>query len=186
MTVPAEAGRALRKDAAANRERVLTAAAEVFHEQGLSAGVEDVARRAGVGVGTVYRRFPSREALLEALLEDLFTAYLAEAEAALALPDGQGLAAFVRAAGEVQATPRGAALRLWTSTAVEELRGRLQARIGELVRDAQQAGTCRSDVVVEDVVAVFVAVRGVRETLTAGVALDWRRHLELCLAGLRP
>lgn len=184
MTAPS--GRALRRDAAANRERVLAAAAEVFHEQGLAAGLDDVARRAGVGVGTVYRRFPTREALLEALLEDLFTAYLDEAEDALALPGGAGLASFVRAAGEVQATPRGAALRLWSSSAVEELRSRLHARIGDLVRDAQQAGTCRADVTVEDVVAVFVAVRGVRETLTAGVALDWRRHLELCLAGLRP
>ena len=76
--------RPLRRDAAANRERVLTAAAEVFHEHGLGAGLEDVARRAGVGVATVYRRFPSREALLEALLSDLLQVYLDEAEQARA------------------------------------------------------------------------------------------------------
>ena len=183
MTAPT--GRALRKDAAANRERVLTAAAEVFHEQGLAAGLDDVARRAGVGVGTVYRRFPTREALLEALLSELLEAYLATAEQALRLPDGEGLAAFVRAAGEVQATPLGCAMRLWSSPAAEELRDRLHDRMADLITDAQRHGTCRADVDVADLVAVFVALRGVRETPTTSVALDWRRHLELCLQGLR-
>ena len=178
--------RPLRRDAAANRERVLTAAAEVFHESGLSAGLEDVARRAGVGVGTVYRRFPSREALLEALLSDLLQVYLAEAEQARTLPGGAGLAAFVRTVAEVQATPRGVALRLWSSPAVEELRARLHERMAALVADAQRHGTCRDDVTVEDLVGVLVALRGVRETPTPTVGLDWRRHLELCLAGLRP
>lgn len=178
--------RPLRRDAAANRERVLAAAAEVFHEHGLGAGLEDVARRAGVGVATVYRRFPSREALLETLLSDLLQVYLDEAEQARALPDGSGLAAFVRTVAEVQATPRGCALRLWSSPAVEELRLRLHERMAALIADAQQHGTCREGVTVGDLVGVFVALRGVRETPTSIAGLDWRRHLELCLAGLRP
>ncbi len=179
------AARPLRRDAAANRERVLLAAAEVFHEQGLTAGLEDVARRAGVGVGTVYRRFPTREALLETLLSDLLAVYLQEAEQALARPDGAGLAAFVRTVGEVQATPRGCALRLWSSPAVEEQRERLHAAMAALVADAQRHGACREGVTVDDLVGIFVALRGVRETPTSTAALDWRRHLELCLAGLR-
>lgn len=178
--------RPLRRDAAANRERVLTAAAEVFHEDGLGAGLEDVARRAGVGVATVYRRFPSREALLETLLSDLLQVYLDEAERARALPGGSGLAAFVRTVAEVQATPRGCALRLWSSPAVEELRMRLHERMAVLIADAQEHGTCREDVAVGDLIGVFVALRGVRETPTPTAGLDWRRHLELCLAGLRP
>ena len=178
--------RPLRRDAAANRERVLAAAAEVFHEHGLNAGLEDVARRAGVGVGTLYRRFPSREALLEVLLSDLLSVYLDEAERALALPDGAGLAAFVRTVGEVQATPRGCAMRLWSSPAVEELRLRVHAQMAALIADAQRHGACREDVVVDDLVGILVALRGVRETPTTTVALDWRRHLEVCLAGLRP
>lgn len=178
--------RPLRRDAAANRERVLDAAAEVFHERGLGAGLEDVARRAGVGVGTVYRRFPTREALLETLLSDLLQVYLDEAGRARALPDGTGLAAFVRTVAEVQATPRGCALRLWSSPAVEELRARLHEQMAELVRDAQDSGTCRTDVTVGDLVGVLVALRGIRETPTVTAGLDWRRHLELCLAGLRP
>jgi len=178
--------RPLRRDAAANRERVLDAAAEVFHEHGLGAGLEDVARRAGVGVGTVYRRFPSREALLEALLSDLLQVYLDEAQRARSLPDGAGLAAFVRTVAEVQATPRGCALRLWSSPAVEELRAQLHERMAVLIADAQQHGTCREGVTVGDLVGVLVALRGVRETPTSTAGLDWRRHLELCLAGLRP
>jgi len=178
--------RPLRRDAAANRERVLSAAAEVFHEHGLSAGLEDVARRAEVGVATVYRRFPTREALLETLLSDLLQVYLDEAERARALPAGSGLAAFVRTVAEVQATPRGCAVRLWSSPAVEELRDRLHERMAALVVDAQRHGTCREGITVGDLVGVFVALRGVRETPTSTGGLDWRRHLDLCLAGLQP
>ncbi len=178
--------RPLRRDAAENRERVLTAAAEVFSEHGLSAGVEDVARRAGVGVGTVYRRFATREALLEALLADLVEAWVTEADRALELPDGTGLAAFLRAVGEVQASPRGCAVRLWSSAAVDARRAHVHEAMAALVEDAQRHGTCRADVRVEDLLAVFVALRGVRETPTSTAALDWRRHLELCLQGLRP
>lgn len=178
--------RPLRRDAAANRERVLDAAAEVFHEHGLGAGLEDVARRAGVGVGTVYRRFPSREALLETLLSDLLQVYLDEAEQARSLPDGTGLATFMRTVAEVQATPRGCAMRLWSSPSVEALRTHLHERMAALVDDAQQQGTCRDGITVADLVGVLVALRGVRETPTSTGGLDWRRHLELCLAGLRP
>jgi AcrR family transcriptional regulator len=165
---------------------VLTAAAEVFDERGLSAGLEDVARRAGVGVATVYRRFPSREALLDALLADLLDRYADETSAASCLPDGTGLAAFVRTVGEIQATPRGCALRLWSSPGVQARREVLHAQVRALIADAERAGTCRAGTTVEDVVAVLVALRAVRETPTTDVALDWRRHLELCLDGLRP
>ncbi|MDT7571539.1 MAG: hypothetical protein QOE05_1713 [Actinomycetota bacterium] len=178
--------RPLRRDAAANRERVLAAAAQVFHEQGLSAGLEEVARRAEVGVGTVYRRFCSREALLDALISDLLEVYLAEAERAGRQPGGAGLATFVRTVAEVQATPRGCVLRLWTSPAVERLRSQLHEQMACLLADAQRHGTCRSDVMVEDLVGIFLALRGVRETPTSAGGLDWRRHLELCLAGLQP
>lgn len=178
--------RPLRADAAANRARVLAAAAEVFDERGLTAGLEDVARRAGVGVGTVYRRFPTREALMEALLGDLLDAYALEADRALALPGGAGLAEFVRTVGEVQATPRGCALRLWSSPATEVRRSEVDARMVQLLEDAKRHGTCRQDVTLGDLFAILIALRAVRETPAPRVELDWRRHLELCLTGLRP
>ena len=178
--------RPLRRDAAANRSRVLAAAAEVFDEQGLDAGLDDVADRAGVGVGTVYRRFPSREALMEALLDDLLDAYALEAQRALALPAGAGLAAFVRTVGEVQATPRGCALRLLSSPAAQARREQLDAQMDQLLVEATQHGACRPDVTVDDLVGILVALRGIREAPATRARLDWRRHLELCLAGLRP
>ncbi len=178
--------RRLRKDAEQNRARLLQAAAKVFHEQGVGACLDDVARRAEVGVGTLYRRFPSREALLEALLLDLLDLWAQEAEQALARPDGTGLAAFLRAVGAVQASPQGCALRLWTSPAVEESRLAVGEQMRALLVDAQRHGSCRPDVDVDDLVGIFIALRGIRELPTGDVALDWRRHLELCLAGLRP
>lgn len=178
--------RPLRRDAAANRSRVLAAAAEVFDRDGLSASLEDVARRAGVGVGTVYRRFPTREALMEALLDDLLDAYALEAERALALPGGSGLEAYVRTVGEVQATPRGCALRLLGSETAQERRELLDTRTERLLEQAKTEGACRPDVTVDDVVGILVALRGIREAPATRARLDWRRHLELCLAGLRP
>ncbi|MCW2714339.1 MAG: hypothetical protein JWN88_1386 [Frankiales bacterium] len=184
--IPAPSTRPLRADAAANRARVLAAAAEVFHEKGLDAGMEDVARRAGVGVGTIYRRFPSRADLLETLLGDLLDAYALEAELALAMPDGTGLAHFMRTVGEVQATPRGCAQRLWSSPAAEVRRAEVHARMTELLDAAKRHGTCRTDVTLGDLVGILLALRGVREAPALRVELDWRRHLELCLVGLRP
>ena len=174
-----------RADALRNYEALVAAAREAFAEGG-EVSLEDVARRAGVGVGTVYRRFPSREALLESLLSDLLQVYLDEAEQARSLPGGSGLASFVRTVAEVQATPRGCALRLWSSPAVEQLRAQLHERMAVLVDNAQEHGTCRPGVTVEDLVGILVALRGVRETPTSTAGLDWRRHLELCLAGLLP
>lgn len=186
MTSTGTSVRPLRRDAAENRERVLAAAAEVFHEQGLQAGLEDVARRAGVGVATVYRRFPTREALLETLLEDLLQVWVDEAERARALPDGRGLASFLRAVAEVQAAPRGCALRLYSSPAVEQQRARVHDLMAALVADARQHGTCRVGVSVADLVGVLLALRGIREAPPSPTGPDWRRHLDLCLGGLRP
>ena len=175
------AAKPLRKDAALNREKVLAAAAEVFHEQGLAAGMEDVARRAGVGVGTVYRRFPDRAALLDALLTELLEEYRVLTEQALGREDG--LADFLRAMGEVQATPRGCVLRLWSPPTSAGPHEQLREGMRALLLDAQARGTCRADTTLDDVIAIMVALRGVRE---ATVPADWRRHLELCLRGLRP
>jgi hypothetical protein len=69
---------------------------------------------------------------------------------------------------------------------VEQLRAQLHERMAVLVADAQRAGTCREGVTVGDLVGILIALRGVRETPTSTAGLDWRRHLDLCLAGLRP
>src|SRR3954465_2303509 len=81
------APRPLRADARRNRERVITAAGAVFAEHGRDAQMDDVAKRAGVGVGTVYRHFPTKEALIEALAMDRFERILAAGREALLNPD---------------------------------------------------------------------------------------------------
>src|ERR1044071_6862695 len=81
------APRPLRADARRSRERVVTAAAVVFAENGRDAQMDDVARRAGVGVGTVYRHFPTKEALIEALMVATFRSIASEAERALEIED---------------------------------------------------------------------------------------------------
>src|SRR5689334_3613864 len=92
----APAPRPLRRDAERNRQAILRAAAEVFTTRGLGASLDDVARHAGVGVGTVYRRFPDKESLAEALFEERFEAMAALAEKALAEPDSwTGLVSFL-------------------------------------------------------------------------------------------
>src|SRR5215475_14728741 len=104
----APAPRPLRRDAERNRQRILRAASEVFTTRGLQASLDDVAQHAGVGVGTVYRRFPDKESLVEALFEERIQAMAALAEKALAEPDAwTGLVSFLEGACTQLATDRG-------------------------------------------------------------------------------
>ena len=103
--------RPLRRDAERNRQRILHAAAEVFTQRGLDATLDDVAREAGVGVGTVYRRFPDKESLVAELFADRIDAMVGVAEQALAAPDPwQALVSYLEYAAETMASSIGMAL----------------------------------------------------------------------------
>jgi AcrR family transcriptional regulator len=96
--------RPLRRDAERNRLRILEAAREAFAQDGLSVTLDEIAHRAGVGVGTVYRRFPDKELLIEALFEDEMNAFVAMGEECLRAGDSwDGLLAFLERASEKQA-----------------------------------------------------------------------------------
>src|SRR5918912_696083 len=100
--------RPLRADAERNRARILAAAAEVFAERGLDVSLDDVAAHAGVGVGTVYRRFPDKDALIDALFEDKIAGVAEVAGRALELKDPwDAFETFVRAVAQAQAQDRG-------------------------------------------------------------------------------
>src|SRR5215813_10673364 len=100
--------RPLRKDAARNRERILAAAAEVFAERGLHVTLDDIARHAGVGVGTVYRRFADKDALIDALFDERLAQFSRLAEEALACDSPfTGFELFLSSALEQQAADRG-------------------------------------------------------------------------------
>ncbi|MBF6619037.1 MAG: TetR/AcrR family transcriptional regulator [Patulibacter sp.] len=185
-TTDSKGERPMRRDAARNRERLLDAAAEVFAESGLQGTVEDVARVAGVGMGTLYRRFPTKEALIDALVSAILDDILRDARVARDAADGQGLRDFLVAVGERQAHRHGQLPRIWGAERHAEPTRKIQAEIAALLADAQEHGRVRADAVPADIFAAIWSLRGVTES-TRGVAPDaWRRHLEILLAGLEP
>jgi AcrR family transcriptional regulator len=179
--------RSLRRDAAGNRERLVNAAARIFAEQGLEASVQQVAEAAGVGMGTLYRRFPTKDALVDALAEDLLRRVLAAAQEALGRePPDQAFQAFLTAAGRLNASHRGYLQRLWTSPAAVQSRDQFRELTGQLLAKAQAAGSVRSDITIEDVSVILWSLKGVIEEAGTVNPHIWERHLEVVIAGLRP
>ena len=179
-----ERHRPLRSDAVRNRRRLLEAAGRVFEEKGLDASVADVARVAGVGMGTLYRRFPSKEALIEALVTEVLEATIAMARGAAAWPDGSGLEHFLVASSAYQAEHLGCLPKLWHSD--HDLMQTARRLIDGLLSDAQAHHRVRSDLTSTDINLVMWSIRGVLETTRANAPDAWRRHLELLIAGMRP
>jgi AcrR family transcriptional regulator len=178
--------RTLRRDAAENRELLLAAAAQVFAEQGLGAGVEEIARAAGVGVGTLYRRFPTKDALIAELVQDVLERMSALASAATQVADGGGLEHYLETSSAYQAEHRGCLPRLWNTPTDNEALVRVRQTVGALLADAKRHGRVREEVTATDLTMVMWSIRGVIET-TRDVAPDaWRRHLAILVAGLRP
>jgi len=176
--------RRMRSDAVKNRERLLVAAGQVFEEKGLSASVTDVARVAGVGMGTLYRRFASKDALIEALVSQVLEVTIAMAHEAAELPDGKGLEHFLVAASSYQAEHLGCLPKLWNSD--HHLVKTARDLIAGLLSDAQAHGLVRSDLTSTDISLVMWSMRGVLETTRANAPEGWRRHLDLLIAGMRP
>jgi AcrR family transcriptional regulator len=176
----------LRRDAAENKQRLLEAAQLVFAKDGLDASVEEVARVAGVGMGTLYRRFPTKDALIGELVRELLADVVRDARRALAPHDGTGLEKFLHAASAHQASQRGCLARLWGSSAAPDLMREIKGLIDDLLVDAQAHGQIRADVVPNDVKVILWSLRGVIETTHSVAADAWRRHLAIVLAGLRP
>jgi AcrR family transcriptional regulator len=174
----------LRRDAAANRERLITAALDVFNSEGLEAGVEQIAQRAGVGVGTLYRRFPTKEALIDYLVDSLLADVTARAADAHSIPGGHGLEHYVRELADELSAHRGCLPRMWSQEGQRD-HTELRRRISVLVRDAKAAGVIRSDVTREDITTVVWSLRGVIESAGADSARACQRHLDYVFAGMR-
>jgi AcrR family transcriptional regulator len=178
----------LRADARRNREKVLKAAREVFAEQGVEAQVDDVARRADVGVGTVYRHFPTKEALLYALSDELFERIAAHVRTLLELDDpwdafqqalwfGAEQTSGDRAFSEIMAAAPSA---VRTCPGKEEL----HVTTGELMRRCKEAGKMRPDAMIEDIPLLMCGV-GSASHMEHPCDDSWRRHLGILLDGLR-
>ncbi|MFI1095538.1 TetR/AcrR family transcriptional regulator [Streptomyces sp. NPDC020917] len=176
--------RPLRRDAVRNHQLVMAAAREVLAEFGTDASMELIASRAGVGVGTVYRRFPNKQALVDEIAGEMLRELVVEARNALELPDGAGLDTFMRVVGRSLSAHRGYADKLVghsKAACVEQLRD----LITDLLVRAQEAGRVAPGVELGDVMALFWGLRGVVETSGEVVPDAWQRYLDIHLAGLR-
>lgn len=191
MAVPSPAsGRPLRRDAERNRQALLAAARRLIAVSGLDVGYDAIAREAGIGVATVYRRFPTREQLYEELYRDRIDAVVAIAEAALAVDDPwAGLSQFVERDFELQIADRG--LREYqlgraTSGEVSRVgRERIKPLVERLIARAKASGHLRADVGDGDI-AIMMAMLGTMMDATLAVSPDlWRRYLAMALDGLR-
>jgi AcrR family transcriptional regulator len=159
----------LRADAQRNLDRLLSAAGECFAERGLDASVDEIARRAGVGHGTVFRRFPTKDALLTAVLGRELERLHEAAEEALADPDpGAGFERFFRAAAGAYGRNR-ALLEAVDRFGELPPKLALEDAASRLVRRAQRAGVVRRDLGVEDVLALVPAASRYPDVILAGL-----------------
>lgn len=184
------AERPLRADARRNRERVLTAARAVFGEQGREAQMDDVARRAAVGVGTVYRHFPTKEALLEALAVDAFEriGVIARENLANVVDPWEAFTRTVWQGAEILAADRA------LSEVMSEIPGpvpigldvqrELNQNMAEMMRRAQAAGALRPDAVLDDVPMLMCGI-GAATRKSHQCPGSWRRHMAIVIDGLR-
>jgi AcrR family transcriptional regulator len=170
----------LRVDAERNRQRVVAAARDAFAEHGIEVPMEEIARRAGVGVGTLYRRYPTRGDLIAAAFEEKMSAYAEAARQALADPDPwHGFRVYVERICAMQAGDRGfttvLTLTFPTAKQFEADRDRAFADFATLVERAKATGSLRADFVTEDLPMFLMANAGVLSA-TADAAPDvWRR-----------
>jgi AcrR family transcriptional regulator len=182
--------RTLRSDARRNRERLVASARELFASEGVDVPVEEITRHAGLGMGTLYRHFPTKEELIDAVLEESFDELVGAAEQAVLEDDAwTAFTGFLEQALELHVRNRGLKDMLATSARGRDraaaMRTRMRPLLRRLIERAQEQGALRADFAPEDLPVVFWAAGRVIET-TAGVAPDyWRRHLGLVLDGLR-
>jgi AcrR family transcriptional regulator len=178
----------LRADAERNRAALLAAAREIFGEHGLDASLDEIARRAGVGNATLYRRFPTRRDLIAEVFAGQMTEYVELAERALHESDPwAAFVGYLTRLFELQATDRGLS-ELLVSTGFDDderlsaLRAAAQRGASEVIARAQRAGVLRADFTRRDISLLMRANAGV---VRASSELDaWKRQLALLLDGL--
>ncbi len=180
----------LRKDAQRNRVRLLSAAREVFSERGLEGSLEEVARRADVGIGTLYRHFPTRDSLIEALLDDRMHDVSEAGAEALRADDGwTGFRLFLERVLELQTADR----NLFTvfahygggNSGLQGMRRQTTRLAQPIIDRAKREGSLRSDFDISDLTAVFWAQGRVIEATKCIAPRWWRRQLALMLDGFR-
>ena len=182
--------RPLRADAKLNRDRILAAAAKLFAERGLSVPLEEIAGRAGVGVATLYRRFPTRADLAAAAFERNISRYTEAVDRALANPQAwDGFRGLVLELCELQARDAGLRDLLTTefpsSSLIEARTNEAIEKVKVLVERAQAGGAMRPDVVVADIVVMLLANAGVLKATGGAAPGAWQRFAALMIDAFR-
>ena len=187
-----ESATALRADAARNRELIVAAATEVFAERGLEASTAEIASRAGVGEATLFRRFPSKDDLVTAIIGVKLAESAELAETCLTDEDPwRGVEQFLYGMAERAAADHGITGQVKekcvASPALAGERRRILDLTSQLVRRAQKADALRDDIAGQDLMFVMSAVASLSEMPFPGLRADlWRRYLGIFLDGLRP
>ena len=178
-----------RADARRNHQKVLEAARKLFAEHGLEAQMDEIARAAGVGVGTVYRHFPTKEDLLQALAQARFDALADAARAAREIEDPwEAFAGFMTYAARVMAEDRALSEAMDQHSdvcAAASQRVGLLELTAELVERAQASGQLRGDIVAWDVPSLVCGLGRAVRAREGMPTMSWERFLEIVLAGLR-
>jgi AcrR family transcriptional regulator len=185
------APRRLRVDAERNRAALLDAAREVFAEHGLEAPLEEIALRAGVGIATLYRRFPNRSQLVAAALVGKVAKYAEAAQQALAIPDPwAGFVSYVERICDLQAGDRGLSdllsMALPGDEDIERLRRLANDRMAELIRRAKAAGRLRQEFSSEDLLLLLIAHAAVVHVTREDAPSAGRRFVALMLDAFGP
>ena len=182
--------RTLRADAQRNRDAVLEAARRGFAEEGLDCQMEDIARAAGVGVGTVYRHFPNKDKLVDALLEDRFKRVAEETAKALEKDDPwDAWCELMRWSAKLQADDRGLSEVLASQPLVGEAAAAKSGLVelsDKLMRKCKRAGKMRKDLMVEDIPTMICGLSAVTGAVDGSLSsMNWERFLEVMLDGMR-
>jgi AcrR family transcriptional regulator len=181
------ADRPLRADARRNRERVLEGARAVFAEHGRDAQMDDVAKRAGVGVGTVYRHFPTKEALVSALALSLFEQVLAAGRDALDIEDPwEAFTSALWQGGEILASDRAFTEIVGQAEIpfAAKLLGEMTEIYAQLIERAKASGDLRQDMHIDDI-TMFMCGIGMATVKPHACPHAWKRHLMIVIDGLR-
>ncbi|MBE7187023.1 MAG: TetR/AcrR family transcriptional regulator [Jatrophihabitans endophyticus] len=180
----------MRKDAARNRGLLVAAARDVFARRGLEASLDDVARQAGVGVGTAYRHFGNKYDLAAAVMHEVIAGVVADAERACLDPDPwSALVGFLEGMLVLQTTDRGlreVMMGVRDPQSELEVHDQLEKPVSRLLERCREAGALRDDVVMSDVGCVLMMLCQVADVAADHTPDLWRRYLPILLAGLTP
>lgn len=184
------ASSALRSDAARNRERIVAAARQVFRAEGLNASMASVAREAGVGIATLFRRFPTKEDLVAAVFADRMDAYADAVAVALDDPDAwHGFVGYVETVCAMQAADHGFAdvltMTFPTAKSLENRRRAAYDALVQLIDRAKAAGQLRDDFSPEDLVLLHMANAGVVNATGGTAPHSWRRVVALMIQAFK-